>query len=171
MWNDIFYLDSTSPTGLRWKIKPNSRISIGDTAGGVNISTGYVDVRYNRKLYGVHRVIWELHYGSIPSKMDIDHIDGNQSNNDILNLRLASRSENNWNSRLNRRNTTGTKGLSVMVNVKTGRKYWACQVNAHNKYMKKTFSYTAEGKLAAIEWLRSTREYMHKQFTNYGGSA
>lgn len=42
-----------------------------------------------------HRKIWENHYGPIPKdqhgrSMEIHHIDGNHSNNDISNLKLVS---------------------------------------------------------------------------------
>ncbi len=42
--------------------------------------------------------------------MDIDHIDGNPSNNTFANLRLASRSENSMNKKLGGNNKTGLKG-------------------------------------------------------------
>lgn len=58
---------------------------------------GYIRVRQNNKEYRAHRLIWELHHGEIPSGMLIDHIDGNVRNNDISNLRLATRQQNNAN--------------------------------------------------------------------------
>ncbi len=46
----------------------------------------------------VHRLIWEAFNGSIPSGMEIDHIDRNPSNNRIDNLRIATRLQNSRNN-------------------------------------------------------------------------
>lgn len=43
-----------------------------------------------RHFYQVHRIIWEAFNGPIPEGLEIDHIDGNQSNNCLENLRAVS---------------------------------------------------------------------------------
>lgn len=60
---------------------------------------GYIRVRVLGREFRAHRIIWELHNGEIPEGMLIDHIDGDVSNNKIENLRLATRQQNNANSR------------------------------------------------------------------------
>ncbi len=40
-----------------------------------------------------HRYIYETIYGNIPKGMIIHHIDGNNKNNNILNLRLMTQSD------------------------------------------------------------------------------
>lgn len=46
------------------------------------------------KKFLVHRMVWEAFNGPIPENVDIDHIDGDQSNNSLNNLQILSRSEN-----------------------------------------------------------------------------
>jgi hypothetical protein len=48
---------------------------------------------------GVHRWIYMYHYGDIPDKMVIDHIDNNRLNNKIENLRCASPGLNSINTK------------------------------------------------------------------------
>lgn len=47
----------------------------------------------NKKIL-VHRMVWEAFNGPIPENVDIDHIDGDQSNNSLNNLQILSHSEN-----------------------------------------------------------------------------
>ncbi len=42
-----------------------------------------------RKYYWVHRLVWEAFNGPIPEELEIDHIDGNPSNNSLYNLRAV----------------------------------------------------------------------------------
>lgn len=60
-------------------------------------------VRLDGRLYKVHRVIWAVVTGSDPGHMEIDHVDHDPSNNRIENLRLATRSQNQANTRPRRR--------------------------------------------------------------------
>ena len=77
---------------------------------------------YNIQLYKnnkmtsfpLHRLIYSAHYGEIPEGMLIDHIDNNTFNNDISNLRLATRSENNHNRKVNKNNlSSGYKNIRL----------------------------------------------------------
>lgn len=44
-WSKIFYYDETSPSYLRWKIKPAKNVDIGDDAGCLK-SVGYYTGRH-----------------------------------------------------------------------------------------------------------------------------
>lgn len=79
---------------------------------------GYIEVRFNREKRVAHRVIWELIYGDIPEGYFIDHIDGNKSNNNIENLRIATPAQNSAN--IPAKDTTLPKGVT-----KVGFKYKA----------------------------------------------
>jgi hypothetical protein len=96
---------------LFWKIKPCVRVNVGDVAGCL-VDKGYIQVTYRYRQYCVHRLIWEWHYGSIPEGYIIDHIDGNSLNNKIENLRMATDSQNQHNSKKPKNNTSGIKGVS-----------------------------------------------------------
>jgi hypothetical protein len=83
----------------------------GKRADLLNKTLGYKRVRfsdapYKQVSYWAHRVVWLLHHGDWPVS-DIDHINGDRSDNKIENLRLASRSENN----INRPAVSGYKGV------------------------------------------------------------
>jgi hypothetical protein len=66
------------------------------------VTDGYARVAYQgiRPLY--HAVVWILHYGEIPNGLQIDHIDGNRTNNAITNLRLVTPQENSCNKSIHR---------------------------------------------------------------------
>lgn len=82
---------------------------IGTLAGRVD-RLGYRHIECSRKCYAVHRLIFFMHHGIIP--LVIDHIDGNNSNNRIENLRSATVSKNMMNSKMFINNTSGVTGVS-----------------------------------------------------------
>lgn len=94
---------------LYWKIQISNRIKAGDVAGCLG-SHCYYHLQVNGKLWLAHRLIFMMHYGYFPKF--IDHIDGNTKNNRIENLRDASLSQNGYNRKLQKNNTSGAKGVS-----------------------------------------------------------
>lgn len=117
MFHEYFEYDETSRSCLRWKVTLYSDgdkgvllCSIGDEAGSLE-PNGYWRTSLNGIRYGVHRIVWELHYGKIPDNLFVDHIDGNRSNNDLSNLRLATHRQNNTNMKIGKNNTTGVRGV------------------------------------------------------------
>ncbi|WP_312721769.1 HNH endonuclease, partial [Escherichia sp. AM3] len=57
-------------------------------------------------------VVWVLMHGALGSSVDVDHKDGNTTNNKLENLRPATRAENLKNTPLRKDNSSGVKGLS-----------------------------------------------------------
>ncbi|EOC1198696.1 HNH endonuclease [Cronobacter sakazakii] len=62
-------------------------------------NNGYIFVSWRGKKYAAHRLAWFYYHGKWP-KEDIDHINGNPSDNSIRNLREATRAQNSHNRRL-----------------------------------------------------------------------
>lgn len=73
---------------------------------------GYRQGRIFYKMYKAHRVIWALHHGRWPDK-HIDHINGNPSDNRIVNLREASISENMKNRKPNKGSSSKYMGVGM----------------------------------------------------------
>lgn len=96
---------------LIWKIRPNSKVSIGDIVGTLNKKIGYLYTRVSGHIIAVHRIIFLWHYGYLPEN-DIDHIDKNRLNNKIENLREISRVCNSRNCNVSKNNKSGISGVS-----------------------------------------------------------
>lgn len=77
-----------------------------------------------------HRVAWTMTYGNIPLNKDIDHINGDKSNNRIINLRLVTKSENNKNQhRVRSNNTSGVTGVYWCAS----RNKWISRININGE--------------------------------------
>ena len=92
----------------------NSNFS-GKLAGSIVSSehsvTSYRQLVLNGSTHKCHRVIWEMHKGSIPAGLIVDHIDGNGLNNRIENLRLVNASDSARNCPLPKHSSTGVIGV------------------------------------------------------------
>jgi len=104
--------DYDAETGeLRWR-KHRYAPWVGTVAGGVQ-KDGYRRVcfqtQYRCKSYPAHRLIWLWVYGEWPP-VYIDHINMDKDDNRLVNLRLATRSQNLANQRSFNKN--GFKGIS-----------------------------------------------------------
>ena len=86
----------------------------GKVAGHVHTCTAgtrYIQVRLDEKLYYAHRIVWVICNGPIPDGMQIDHIDGDGTNNRLSNLRLVTAAENKRNMRRLSTNSSGRTGV------------------------------------------------------------
>ena len=115
---------------LFWKPRDNTIAGWNDRCAGRETFT-----RTDRKGYKIgtllnrhakaHHVVWALSYGEWPSGI-VDHIDGDKANNKPSNLRLASPSQNNFNSKVYSNNKSGLKGVSWHK----ARSKWIAQIAA-----------------------------------------
>lgn len=72
---------------------------------------GHLQIGLHCKNYMAHRLAWMIFYGEKPPS-DIDHKNGDPSDNRIENLRLCTDSENLRNSKTRTDNTSGIRGVS-----------------------------------------------------------
>lgn len=70
---------------------------------------GYLEGTFNGQLYAQHRIIWKLVTGEEPD--EIDHINGDRSDNRFVNLRNVSRGLNRLNTKRQSNNTSGVTGV------------------------------------------------------------
>ena len=115
-WFDVVPVVPGRNSGLVWKAKPHGKVSVGSDAGWMLKRKGgtrldwAVKVRPNT--YIVARVVYFLHHGVDPGDLTVDHIDRNSLNNNIDNLRLLNKSQQNCNTKRRVNNTSGCRGVS-----------------------------------------------------------
>lgn len=89
-------LDYDPETGkFTWIAKVAKRVRVGDEAGSFN-GRGYRTISVLDTKYQAHRLAWLLTYGRWPNH-EIDHINGDKSDNRLCNLRECTPAENGQN--------------------------------------------------------------------------
>ena len=108
-WNTRF---ANEKAGSPANIRPKSK-------------TGYwlIHIGVLGKCRKAHRIAWFMHYGEWP-KDQIDHINGDATDNRIENLRDVSNIENNQNRSLSSSNKSGTTGVYWY----SRRRRWLAQI-------------------------------------------
>lgn len=130
----------------------------GDEAGCPR-HDGYRQIKIDGNLWLSHRIAWIMTFGQWPTD-DIDHINGIKDDNRIINLRLATTSENMSNRGMQANNTSGHKG--VYWHKKDSK--WTAQirVNGRNKYL----GQFTDPEDAAAAYKKAAPEY-HGTFANF----
>jgi hypothetical protein len=126
-------------------------------AGSVG-NRGYRCICINYQKYMAHRLVWIMH-GNDPVPM-LDHIDGDQLNNRIENLRPITVSQNQRNTKLRKDSTSGIKGVSWIK----AHKRWAGQVWHKGKLYRAGYFKDKEACAAAV---RELRESLHGEFARH----
>lgn len=80
--DENYYISKNGYIEKRKKLKPSKTTS------------GYYVVTINDKQCYLHRLIWNCFNGEIPTGYEIDHINGDRTDNRLNNLRLVSHKEN-----------------------------------------------------------------------------
>lgn len=80
---------------------------------GCKAKDGYTIIRVDGQNYYAHRLAWLYDNGAWPS-VNLDHRDGDRSNNALANLRLATHAENAQNRPVQKNNRSGYLGVSFI---------------------------------------------------------
>lgn len=80
---------------LRWRVGRRGSAKAGDVAGTVE-TNGYIRLRIDGRRYQAHRLVWLIAFGRMPDG-EIDHINGNRSDNRLANLRDVTGRQNTQN--------------------------------------------------------------------------
>lgn len=113
---------------LWWLRKPSNRLLAGSIAGTIT-PAGYRRVGGfgDKRTYGAHHIAWLHFYSQWPGQLD--HKNGNRSDNSIDNLRLATDSQNAANRKRRIDNRSGFKGVSWHK----GTRRWCARISVRKK--------------------------------------
>jgi hypothetical protein len=104
--NDRYVYDPITGR-LTWRFGTwNQRRKPGDPAGRISVGR-YWECKINGRMFKTHRIIWRMVTGEDPGCLQIDHINGNSSDNRWDNLRVATVHQNAFNSRTYRARSSG----------------------------------------------------------------
>lgn len=111
-------------------------VRCGNQAGGKVAGTphkkGYISIGFSlagvKKIYLAHRLAWLYVFGEMPDGQ-IDHINGDKTDNRIENLRVVNHLENHKNTKLHSRNKSGLSGVWFHGQ----NKNWCAEIKVNNK--------------------------------------
>lgn len=126
-------LDYNPETGeFRWKVVRRSahgRTKVGGIAGFVR-ADGYVFIGVDGKAHMAQRLAWLWVTGEWPAG-PIDHINRERADNRWVNLRSATKAENNRNKSRRSDNLSGVTGVSYDAE----RAKWTARLRVGGKYL------------------------------------
>ena len=143
---------------FEWR-QSGRRIRAGGLAGAVVRPSGYVRIVLDGIPYPAHRLAWLYMTGEWPAD-EVDHIDGDRSNNAWKNLRQATQTTNSWNKRNSQKPSLGAKGVSFLKG--TGR--WQARVVKNGETWRRAYPTQQEAEAAIVE----KRKELHGEFANHG---
>lgn len=130
----------------RGSIKPGRLAGSPQTSRG---KTTYIQIRIDKKYYKAHHLAWLFQHGEWPA-FDLDHEDGDGTNNRIANLRKCTMAQNKANSKIYKNNTTGHKGVFKV------RNKWRVTIQKNGKRIQIGYFDTIDAAIAAY-WEASQR--------------
>lgn len=138
------WLDYDASSGIfRWIKEPHTIGSCLGKIAGTTRRTGYVFIGVpDFGQFAAHRLAWVYVHGVTIGGAEIDHIDGNPSNNSIANLRLSTRRENARNRGPQSNNRSGLKGAYYHA-CRKGKK-WRTQIKVGDDLIFLGYFHTAQ---------------------------
>lgn len=136
------YFNYDPETGdLIFKLRPRSdftapryvsHLKAVGTAARSQTVEGYIRTHIDGKYHTVHRIAWLIVYGEwveYPA-FEIDHINGDRSDNRLCNLRKVTKSQNQRNAGQRVNNTSGVHGVNwkPKYNSKPGDGRWVARI-------------------------------------------
>ena len=153
-------LDYCPDTGIfRWKIQIGKG-RVGNIAGTMVDARGYCRIGFDGGKWQSHRLAWFYVHGIDPESLSIDHINGNPSDNRINNLRLATATQNQCNSKTSVKNRSGAKGVCW----NKASEHWEVRVTINRRRFHMGGFLEFKEAVAAA---KSTRERIHKEFARH----
>jgi len=119
----------------------------GKVAGSkVESNGGYIyictSINNKTKQLLAHRVVWFMHYGEpAPQDMQIDHINGDPSDNRISNLRVVTHRENQLNRKKRKRKVNDRYVLTSVPGIKFDKKQLCYVVTGISEELCRTYDF------------------------------
>lgn len=113
-----------------WKINKGNRYIKGCVAGHKSTNPDgktYVKIGINGVTYLAHRLAWLYMFNELPN--EIDHINGDGSDNRASNIRNTTPSQSQRNKRIPKTNKSGVIGVWYSEK----RKKWICRITNNDK--------------------------------------
>ena len=144
---------------LYWKINTNKSKKLIGKEAGCKTTCAYGSVNLDSKAYSIHKVIYCMHKGIMPTI--VDHINLIRDDHRIENLRAADHHTNNYNKGVQKNNKLGMKNISWN---KQNKKWWVQVIANGKKVVSLMFDDLELAQLVAYE----ARDKFHGAFANHG---
>ena len=119
-------------TGLFTRLTKTRGYAIGEIAGTPMLH-GHILIGINKKRMLAHRLAWLYVYGTWPVDQ-IDHINGNPTDNRLINLRESTQAENTQNKRTaSKRSKSGLLGVHWCI--RSNKWIAKIMLNGTNRYL------------------------------------
>lgn len=183
IFDDVFYVDPTSESGLRWKHTSWSNSkghNAGDVAGYkkfyseskksywlVTPPLSYIKNHNCSRTMRLHRIIAAITWGDDALiDMQVDHVNGDGLDNRVENLRLVDLTTNAQNHKLISTSKTGVQGVTFTID--KGIKRYEAAFYINNKKFTKTFSTRKYGDETAFKLACEFRSNKIKELNEQG---
>jgi poly-D-alanine transfer protein DltD len=144
---------------LYWKINTNKSKNLVGKKAGCKSSGSYGTVNLDGNAYCMHKVIFCMHHGYMPTV--VDHINNVKDDHRIENLRAANHVTNNYNKTVQSNNKLGIKNVCYSTQ---NKKYLVQLTQNRKKIYSQMFDDLELAELVAS----MAREKFHGEFANHG---
>jgi hypothetical protein len=152
-FNECLSLDAATGR-LYWRKKIASKIVVGAEAGSQR-KDGYKTINLFGHSYLAHRIVFAMLNGHCDN--EIDHINGDPSDNRPENIRAVTRSQQNMNRGVHCNNTSGHKGVYWFK----PKGYWQARIKVAGKYISLGYFRSIEN---AVEAYNAGAEKYHNEY-------